>query len=228
MCGRFTLTAPDELVAEAFGLDEPPKLSARYNIAPAQSVAVVRKRASARPQLDLARWGFPAQVGTEPPAESPPALMINARSETAASKPSFREAFARRRCLVPADGFYEWRRGRREAFHFRLRDRPLFAFAGLWEPGAPEWTTDACLLLTTDANRLVAGIHDRMPVILPPAAYDLWLDTAHADVRRLRELLRPYSDEAMEARPVGPFVNDARHEGPRCLEAPRQASLFEE
>jgi putative SOS response-associated peptidase YedK len=229
MCGRFTLTAPDELVAEAFGLDEPPKLSARYNIAPAQAVAVVRKRAGARVRLELARWGFAGRpASSEPPDEAPPALLINARSETAASKPSFKEAFARRRCLIPADGFYEWRKGRGEAVHFRLRDRPLFAFAGLWEPGGPDWATDACLILTTDANRLVAGIHDRMPVILPPAAYEAWLDPGGADPARIRQLLRPYDPEAMEARPVGPYVNDARHEGPRCLEPPRQASLFGE
>jgi len=227
MCGRFTLTAPDELVAEAFGLDEPPQLSARYNIAPAQPVAVVRRAVGGRPRLDTARWGFPAR-GTPGADADAAALLVNARSETAASKPSFREAFARRRCLIPADGFYEWRRGRREAFHFRLLEGSVFAFAGLWEPGAGSAAADACVILTTDANGLVAEIHDRMPVILPPTAYAAWLDPAGADLGRLRELLRPYRAEKMGARPVGPFVNDARHEGPRCLEAPRQASLFEE
>jgi putative SOS response-associated peptidase YedK len=226
MCGRFTLTAPDELVAEVFDLEETPRLSPRFNIAPAQAVAVVRRDRTGASRLEMAQWGFPARGASATDEAAPPALLINARSETAASKPSFREAFAGRRCLIPADGFYEWKKGRREAFHYQLREAPLFAFAGLWEP-APD-ARAACVILTTDANELVGRVHGRMPVILPRSAYARWLDPRPEDLKRLGELLRPYPAEGMAARAVCPFVNDARHEGPRCLEPPRQASLFGE
>src|SRR5262245_37567821 len=134
MCGRFTLTTPEELIAEAFGLDETPKLSARYNIAPSQPVAAIVQPPTGR-RLVTFRWGLLAPGE----ADRDDMLLINVRSETAASKPLFREAFRARRCLIPADGFYEWRKAgkRREPFHIRLRDRRPFAFAGLWseEPG---------------------------------------------------------------------------------------------
>lgn len=225
MCGRFTLTAPDELVAEAFGLDEPPRLSARFNIAPAQPVAIVRREAAGARRLSLAHWGFPTRSAAEAEDEAFPALMINARSETAASKPTFREAFAQRRCLIPADGFYEWRKGRREAFHFSLSEQAIFAFAGLWQ-AADE--TPVCLILTTEANEVVSRVHPRMPVILPRPAYERWLEPGPGEPAALRELLRPYPAAQMASRAVSSFVNDARHEGRRCLEPPRQASLFEQ
>lgn len=223
MCGRFTLTSPDELVAEAMGLEEPPKLSARYNIAPSQDVAAVVAAPEGR-RLATYRWGLLAPGDSD----RPDLLLINARAESAAAKPLFREAFRSRRCLVPADGFYEWRRAgtRREPFHVRLRDRRPFAFAGLWNPetGPDGRPLLALAILTTECNELMRPIHDRMPVIVPPEAHAAWLDPA---ARAPDALLRPYPAERMEAVRVGSYVNAASAEGPRCLEPERQKSLFD-
>jgi putative SOS response-associated peptidase YedK len=224
MCGRFTLTTPEELLAEVFGLEERPHLSARYNIAPTQDVAAVVSR-SGRRQLEMFRWGMLAPGD----AEREDALLINARAETAASKPLFREAFRSRRCLVPADGFYEWKKAgkRREPFHIRLRDRRPFAFAGLWnEERDATGAKKACAILTTEPNAVMDGIHDRMPVILEPGAYAAWLD-GQSPPAAAQELLRPYPAEGMEAVRVSSYVNGAAAEGPRCLEPERQASLFD-
>lgn len=211
MCGRFTLTTPAELVAEAFGLPEIPELSPRYNIAPTQDVAVVRP-GNAERRLDLLRWGLmaPGKAGGGP--------IINARAESLTSRAPFREAFAQRRCLIPADGFYEWRRiGRaREPFHIRRPDRAPMAFAGLWAPGSAPDLRGTCVIVTTDANDTVRPIHDRMPVILRPADYGLWLDPTVATESRLRPLLEPATDPLV-AVSVGSAVNDPRHEGPACL-----------
>jgi putative SOS response-associated peptidase YedK len=229
MCGRFTLTTPEELIAEAFGLDAVPRLGARYNIAPGQPMALVRQAARAGSRaLSLATWGF-LPAATEGDSSAAAGRLINARSETAATRPAFREAFRSRRCLVPADGFYEWRRGggRREAFHFRRRDRGAFAFAGLFDvaPGS----SDACagLILTTEPNDLVCEIHDRMPVILRPEDYARWLDPSFHDVGGLRHVLAPYPAWQLESVRVGPAVNSVANDGPECLEPPRQASLFD-
>lgn len=156
--------------------------------------------------------------------------MINARSETAAEKPMFRAAFRRRRCLIPGDGFYEWKRAgkSKEAFHIQLRDGAPLAFAGLWESWQPDESQpkiESCTVLTTEPNDLMCEIHDRMPVILPPAAYEQWLDPDREEVEELQALLHPFPTDAMVAEPVGSYVNNARHEGPQCLE--RQRSLFD-
>jgi len=147
-------------------------------------------------------------------------LLINARSETAAAKPAFRAALRRRRCLVPADGFYEWQRreGRKQPYHMRRRDGAPFALAGLWERWeGPDGAIDSCALLTTAANELMRPIHDRMPVILDPQTFDLWLDPSMQDVERVQSLLRPYPAEAMIAYPVSPMVNNARNDNPQCV-----------
>jgi putative SOS response-associated peptidase YedK len=174
------------------------------------------------------RWGLLAPGE----ADRDDMLLINVRSETAPTKPLFREAFRARRCLIPADGFYEWRKAgkRREPFHIRMRDRRPFAFAGLWseekdEAGGPPLR--ACAILTTEPNPLLAGIHDRMPVILPPAAYGRWLDSGERATREARDLLLPFPAEAMEAARVSSYVNAASASGPRCLEPERQGSLFD-
>lgn len=227
MCGRFTLTTPEELIAEAFGLDQPPRLGARYNIAPSQEIAAIVQPSGKR-QLEMFRWGILAPGE----AERQDALLINARSETAANKPLFREAFRERRCLVPADGFYEWRKAgtRREPFHIRLRSGKPFAFAGLWneelDAGA-RGPQRSCAILTTEPNAVMNGIHDRMPVILGPGAYAAWLDTPEAAPAELRALLQPYPAEEMEALRVSSYVNSSSAEGPRCLEPERQRSLFD-
>ena len=226
MCGRFTLTTPEELIAEVFGLEQAPHLSARYNIAPTQDVAAVVQAGDKR-QLELFRWGMLAPGE----ADREDALLINARSETVATKPLFREAFRSRRCLVPADGFYEWRKAgsRREPFHIRLRDRRPFAFAALWreeqDPASRE-LRKTCAILTTEPNAVMDGIHDRMPVILDPSAYAAWLEPKPAPPAALEPLLRPYAAEKMEAVRVSSYVNGAAAEGPRCLEPERQGSLF--
>lgn len=227
MCGRFTLTTPEELIAEVFALDERPKLSARYNIAPSQQIAAI-VQPSGRRQLEMLRWGMLAPGE----AERDDSLLINARSESVATRPLFREAFRARRCLVPADGFYEWRKAgsRREPFHIRLRERKPFAFAGLWNEekrAAAERPLRTCAILTTEPNAVMSGIHDRMPVILKPDAYAAWLDTSRAASASLHELLRPYPAEDMEAVRVSSYVNGAAAEGPRCLEPERQRSLFD-
>ena len=218
MCGRFTLTLPPDLIAEAFGLDDVPILEVRYNIAPTQPVAVVRRLSPGRPrQLDLLRWGvtFPPVPGVR---RSGP--VINARSESVATRPPFRDAFRRRRCLVPADGFYEWsaRGARRQAFHIARRDGRPFAFAGIWEPERQGGSPASCVILTTEPNDLVRSIHDRMPVIVDPADYDRWLAPEDAPPELLAGLLKPYPVAPLAARPVGPAVNNAQNEGAACLD----------
>ena len=224
MCGRFTFaTAPTALV-ELLGLDEPPTLDPRYNIAPTQALLVVRavlQGETRRRELRLLRWGL------VPPWADDPSVgyrMINARSETAASKPAFRAAFRRRRCLVLADGFFEWKRvgrGPKQPHYLRLRDGRPFAFAGLWErwrgPGDPPDELLSCTLLTCAPNELVATIHDRMPVILPPAAYEPWLDPEQQDPAALQALLAPYPAEEMIAYPVGTGVNNPRFDDPSLI-----------
>jgi putative SOS response-associated peptidase YedK len=216
MCGRFSLTAAPEWVAEHFGLTEVPALQPRYNIAPTQDVAVVRVGEGGR-RLDEIRWGLlPASM------PDPGAPLINARSETVMERPSFRPAFLARRCLVPADGFFEWKRvnGRKQPIYFMLRDHEPFAFAGLWE----SWTAsdgnpvESCTILTTEPNPLVRPVHDRMPVILAAAGHEPWLASESDPEKDLLPLLRPYPPDAMQAYPVSPVVNSAEPDSPECIE----------
>ncbi len=221
MCGRFSLSTAPDWVAEHFGLEEIPDLKPRYNIAPTQDVAVVRQRRTGKKHLDLLRWGLlPASMPDTPRGGGAP--LINARSETVADKPSFRQAFLQRRCLVPADGFFEWRRvnGRKQPIYFTLRDHHPFAFAGLWErwvasDGHP---VESCAILTTEPNALVLPVHDRMPLILEPAGYDAWLAPDSDPERDLVPLCRPYSARQMESYPVSHMVNSAEPDGPGCIE----------
>lgn len=214
MCGRFTLRASASEIAEFFELirdlvdwDEP-----RFNIAPTQSILAVRASSGGREPVRL-RWGLiPAWAKDTKLAAS----LINARAETVAEKPSFRTAFRRRRCLIPVDGFYEWRReGKSKVPHwFSLRSQELFAFAGMWEKWqAPDGTAvETCATLTTTPNDLMATIHDRMPVILKPSDYDVWLDPQVDDVNALSSLLVPYPAEEMQAEQVSDVINNARNE----------------
>ena len=219
MCGRFSLRAsPDDLV-EHFSLVERPPWEPRYNVAPEQPVLTVRKGRRGR-RAGLMRWGLiPPGMRTPDPGRR----LINARRETVARRPAFREAFAHSRCLVPADGFYEWRAdGRlRRPFFFTVGDDTIFAFAGIWT----RWTTPeghrigTVSILTTDANPLVRPIHDRMPVILDPGGYATWLDPA-ADRPTLLDLTDPFPPDRMSSREVSRAVNRADHEGPDCLAPP--------
>lgn len=223
MCGRFTLHTSPSLLAELFDLPAEPYLAPRYNIAPTQPVAIVRTQgADAGREWTLVHWGLIPSWSKDP---SIGARLINARAETVEEKPSFRAAFRRRRCLVPADGFYEWQRveKRKQPYYITLREGDPFAFAGLWEAWVgPDGTAiDSCTILTTVANRLMEPIHDRMPVIVAPEDYALWLgiggDTPKEQLGSLVDLLRPYPAELMAARPIGVYVNSPFNEGVDCI-----------
>jgi putative SOS response-associated peptidase YedK len=205
-------------LASLFKLPAAPDLTDRYNIAPTQPIAVVRATEEGDGhELAILRWGLIPAWAKEPGSVP---LLINARAETAATKPAFRAALRRRRCLVPADGFYEWQRlgNQKQPFHMRRQDGQPFALAGLWERWeGPDGCIDSCALLTTTANELMSPIHDRMPVILDPPQFDLWLDPALQDVDLLQGLLRPYPAELMIAYPVPTRVNNARNDDPQCV-----------
>ena len=237
MCGRFTLRTPLKEVAEAFDLSPQAFERAggwrpRFNLAPTQEVAAVRlgDRENSR-EVAWLHWGLvPAWTGDP----SIGGRMINARCETVATRPAFREAFRHRRCLIPADGFFEWKRGAKpkQPYYLRLKDDRPFAFAGLWE----RWrkgglVIESCAIITTDANELVAPLHDRMPVILDARDYNPWLDPRVDDSEKLGRLLRPYPAERMTAYPVSMAVNSALHDAQECIApvAPGkvQGSLFD-
>ena len=215
MCGRFSLGATVR-VGQVFDVPNWPDPAPRYNIAPGQDIAaVIQNRETVRREACALQWGLVPFWAKEASIGS---RLINARAETLAAKPAFRKPFRERRCLVPADGFYEWERQgrRRQPWHIRLRDARPFAFAGLWDrwqpaEGAP---VETVTIVTTEPNALVRRIHDRMPVILPSAEFGLWLDPAVKDVERLQALLRPYPDDEMLAYPVGTQVNNPAHDSP--------------
>jgi putative SOS response-associated peptidase YedK len=213
MCGRFTLRTPAERVKREFQLEEMPPLETRYNIAPTQSILTVRQEADEREAVML-KWGLIPSWAKD---GSIGAKLINARSETVGEKPSFREAFKRRRCIIPADGFYEWKRegNKKQPYFFSLKDDCLFGFAGLWEKWrAPDGESlETCSILTTNANEALSAVHQRMPVILHPDTYGLWVDE---DVRKQdlrKELLRPFPASEMIAYPVSASINSPYHQG---------------
>ena len=215
MCGRFTLTASGEELADAFGLDDRPELAPRYNIAPTQPVAVVRAVGPGSGRtLSLLRWGLLPRATAEPKRP-----LINARSETASSTPSFREAFARRRCLIPASGFFEWAGTgkKRQPWYFRMASGRAFAFAGLWEPPFDPVEAPTATILTTEPNEITRSVHDRMPVILAPDDYARWLDPQAGGLGALRPLFLPFPAEGMIAYPVEFVVNDPRRDEPACI-----------
>ena len=218
MCGRFTLGATATDLAAQFNLATVPTWAPRYNIAPTQEVLVVRQSSpQASREACLHRWGL------IPPWAKDPSIgtrLINARAETVASKPAFRHAFRERRCLVLADGFYEWHREgtRKQPYHIRLRDGRPFAFAGLWEHWeGEEAAIDSCTLLTTTPNEVMRPLHDRMPVILSPADYNQWLDCRGQDTEHLHAMLRPYPSDDLIAYPVSTRVNNPAHDAAECL-----------
>ena len=226
MCGRFVLMTPGKDLAEKFGLEEVPDLQPRYNIAPTQMVVVIRlDRNTLQRRLVQVKWGLIPFWAKDPSIGN---RLINARAESARDKPAFRAAFKSRRCLVPADGFYEWKKGKghqKQPYFIRNADESPFAFAGLWESWtAPEGETiESCTILTTDANDLTRPIHDRMPVILHPKEYELWLDPEVKDPNLLKPLLRPYPSDQMIVKPVSPKVNKASYDAPDCVEEVRSA-----
>lgn len=217
MCGRYTLASPGHVVAELFGLGEVPELRPRYNIAPTQPVAVVRATGD-RPRLDMLQWGLVPSWAKDLTIGS---KLINARAETVAEKPSFRAALRARRCLVVADGFYEWQptSGRKQPWFFQIGGGRAFAFAGLWERWAPPGIDpiESCTIVTTEANEVVAPVHGRMPVILTPEGCSRWL--AGGPTEELQALLAPFPPDEMCAHPVSLRVNSPANDDPACIAA---------
>ena len=231
MCGRYTLATIDPAAARArFPIGETVDIRRRYNVAPGDDVLAVTTDREGSPRGELLEWGLVPSW-----AKNPGRRPINARAETVAERPSFRGAFTRFRCLIPADGFYEWRvapDGRKEAFHISWSAEELFAFAGIWSVWHrpdDDHRVRSCAILTTAPNAAVAPLHDRMPVILPREAERLWLD-ASSPLSELAPLLVPVPASETIVRPVGPAVNDTRYDGPECLAPPEptahHAALF--
>jgi putative SOS response-associated peptidase YedK len=217
MCGRYELHTHPAAIALAFGLDHPPAWSARYNVAPMQNVPIVRLNAAGGRELVQVRWGLVPRWARDPSIGS---KMINARGETVASKPSFRTAYRRHRCLLPADGFYEWMTAadqHKQPILIAMKDGHVFGFAGLYERRlAPDGEPlDTCTILTTAANDLLRPLHDRMPVIVPPGQYARWLDPEEADPS---DLIAPYPAAAMTYWPVSTRVNSVRHDDAALIE----------
>jgi putative SOS response-associated peptidase YedK len=231
VCGRYTLATPNPAEVRArFPIGESVEIRRRYNVAPGDEVLAVTTDKEGNPRGELLRWGLVPSWAKQPDTGL---KMINARVETVEQRSAFRRAFERYRCLIVADGFYEWRRlpsGPKQAFHITRSDGRLFAFAGLWSiwHGEDGQTLRTCTILTTAASPAIAPLHDRMPVILAPAAETAWLEHSHP-TERLRELLVGLQPEHTALRPVGPAVNDARYDGPDCLASAiddRQTALF--
>ncbi len=233
MCGRFHLDTPIAEIARVFGLPDVshlPGLTPRYNIAPTQLVSVVRERDGVR-ELATLRWGLVPHWAKD---EGIGIKTINARSETAHEKPAYRQAFERRRCLIPASGFYEWKKtdAGKQPMCARMVDDSVFGMAGLWEswrpPGDDAPLLETCTILTCAANDLLRPIHERMPVILPPESFAAWLDESARDTAALKALMAPPPDECLRVYPVGRRVNNVRHDGPDLIEPidPPPESLF--
>lgn len=230
MCGRFRLGKGRQALKKYFGAANEVEWEPRYNIAPTQDIVTVRQDAATpQRQLSLMRWGLIPSWSKD---ASGAAKMINARCESAADRPAFAQALELRRCLIPADGFYEWQRmGKsKQPYCIALANDDIFAFAGIWERWkAPDgnWIK-SCSILTTSANELVRDVHDRMPVILPPESYDLWLDPGFKDRDGIADLLKPMSAAAMKKYPVSTRVNSVDNDDAECSAPSIQAqtSMF--
>lgn len=211
MCGRFVSKAKRKEIENEFkveiGVDDP--TVPRYNIAPTQMIAAVAEIENER-EISLFKWGLVPHWAKD---ESIGSKLINARAETLTEKPSFREAFRSRRCIIPASGFYEWMRaakGAKQPFYFYLKDKNIFGFAGLWEEWLDKETgelTETCTIITTEANEVLKPIHERMPVILKSENYDFWLDEKVKDTEKLKNLLVPYPAKEMDSHAVSRSVN---------------------
>jgi putative SOS response-associated peptidase YedK len=224
MCSRFFLDRIVDELVERYGLDVAEPMSPRYNIAPSQPIAVVRVGEGKR-ELAMLRWGLIPSWADDPKIGS---RLVNARSETVADKPAFRSAYRHRRCLVPASGYYEWTMidaKTKQPACIRMRDDALFAMAGLWERWEGEGRPiESVTILTTEPNELVGQVHDRMPVILSPAACERWLDGS-ADPGELGKLLRPYPADLMRWYEVSRLVNSPANDDQQCCE-PSREGLF--
>jgi len=220
MCGRFDLhTSVHELVRmlRAGITVEPPP---RYNVAPTQPIAAIRNGHEGGRELVALRWGLVPFWSKGPDTRY---SMINARAETLAQKPAYRKAVQTRRCLIPANGFYEWRRGPagKQPYYIAVEGQPVFTMAGLWErwTGSEGDVIESCTIITTGANQTISHLHDRMPVILLPADWDLWLDPTVTRAQQVESLLAPLGDALTITFPVSTHVNNAAHDDARCIEA---------
>jgi putative SOS response-associated peptidase YedK len=218
MCGRYTITATPEVLRALFGYAEQPNFPPRYNIAPTQPIPIVRLIAGKR-QFALVRWGLLPSWVKNPKKFT---LLINARGESVCEKPAFRAAMKRRRCLIPADGFYEWQTGGqgKQPYFIQKKSGEPFAFAGLWEtwtgPNGEELET--ATIVTTAANKTLAPIHDRMPVILAPDAFDLWLDATNVDPMTASALITPAPENFLNVYPISTDANCVANDNPKLLE----------
>jgi len=220
VCGRFTLRTPAENLAQSFGVDIPAEYIPRYNIAPTQPIlSVMAEPDKSRRKISFMRWGL-----VPPWAKDTSVGMINARAESVAVKPSFKKAFLEARCLIPADGWYEWKHDGKgkQPYYFHLKENLPFSFAGLWS----RWkekdtgkTLDSCAIITTMANEKAAAIHDRMPVVLSPDIYEAWLDPLMKKTEELISFLKPFPSEDILAYPVSTVVNSGRVDSPKCIES---------
>jgi putative SOS response-associated peptidase YedK len=222
MCGRFVLFSTGKDISRHFELVEDPLFPPRFNIAPNQKIETVRvPQGTGHRRIATARWGLIPNWAKD---KSIGWKLINARSETVFDKPAFRNSIRKRRCLIPSNGFYEWKRNhgaKTRPYFFSMADGSLFAFAGLWDSWKDDSgeTIETCSIITTAANSLVAPVHERMPVILKRDNYDLWLDNAITDLERLSWVMVPYASELMKLYPVASKVNKASYDGPDCIEA---------
>jgi putative SOS response-associated peptidase YedK len=221
MCSRFALKSPPQAIANLFKVEKAVDWKPRYNVAPSQTIpAVIHPLENKKREIRLVQWGFVASWirGGR--------LLINVRSEEVDAKPFFQESFEKWRCLIPVDGFYEWRHEGKETrpYFFRMKKKQPFALAGLWAPQKSEGKTiQVCAILTTSPNEVVKAVHDRMPVIVEPGDFDLWLDSEDVrDFGEIKKILRPYPANKMESHQVGAWVNNAFHDDPRCLVPSRE------
>lgn len=227
MCGRFTLIDFEEIAERLQISDFSAELKPRYNIAPSQKIPVILNQGSYI--LDFFQWGLIPSWAKDPAIGN---KMINARAETIDEKPAFKNLLGRKRCLIPADGFYEWRRSGafKQPYRVTLKNNSLFSFAGLWD----SWISptgrvvNTCTVITTTPNELMETIHNRMPVILTPDQEKLWLDPKITDSQFLKSLLRPYPSDLMTAYEVSKAVNSPRYDLPECVEPFRDYTLFDD
>ncbi len=221
MCGRYSLTSPPEAMYLLFGLRELTNLAPRYNIAPSQDVPVVRTGENGVRELAMLHWGL---IPSWAKQRDFGAKTINARAETVAEKPSFRAAFKKRRCLIPADGYYEWVKvgGGKQPYRFSRKDGGVFALAGLWEhwqdPADGE-TVESCSIIVREAGPMTAPLHHRMPAIVPPEQFELWLGESGADQTEVAAVLGTPNEDGLKVYPVSKRVNSPRNDDPGCIEA---------
>jgi putative SOS response-associated peptidase YedK len=220
MCGRFTLHTPEPLLREIFGVEHsaPLDLKPRYNIAPSQPVPIIRDTESGR-EMVMVKWGLIPRWSKEPKTKYP---TINARIETVAEKPTYRTPFKHQRCLIPADGFYEWKvvDGRKVPHHIRMKNGGPFALAGLWDhwEGGGE-SLESCSIIVMPANEVMKPLHERMPAIIAPADYDRWMDPKVTDKAEIMDSLDSTPSSQLVTYPISPWVNSPKHDDERCIEA---------